>query len=190
MNLARPTTPLRWPLLAAAAAFAAIALPASAGATDYCVAPNTTCGGTNISTLEQALDLADNANDADRIFLGDATYAAPTTSGYSYANGFAPVEIIGDGEATTVLTAPSGSTSQVLNLAAAAGSSVHHLTIRIPPNAGVGMDGLRTFNLAHHILVDEDPTQSNLRRGADCVEGRSRTLSFGCRQPATLSASS
>ena len=171
MNLARPTTPLRWPLLAAAAAFAAIALPSAARATDYCVAPNTTCGGTDVPTLEQAIDLADNANDADRIFLGDATYTAPTASGYSYSNGFAPVEIIGDGEAKTVLTAPSGSTNEVLNLVAGPGSSVHDLTVHIPQNAGVGMDGIRTFNLARNVLVDEDPTQSNMRRGVELRGG-------------------
>src|SRR5919198_4782060 len=77
------------------AALVAGALPAAASASDYCVAPNTTCGGTNVATFEQALDLADNAPDADRIFLGAATYTAPTTDGYFYEKPDSPVEIVG-----------------------------------------------------------------------------------------------
>src|SRR5919197_277788 len=77
------------------------ALPAAASAADYCVAPNTTCGGTNVASFEQALDLADNATDADRIFLGAATYTAPTASGYSYNKLDSPVDIVGQGEGQT-----------------------------------------------------------------------------------------
>jgi hypothetical protein len=173
MNLARPTTPLRWPLLAAAAAFAAIALPATARATDYCVAPNTTCGGTNVSTFEQALDLADNANDADRIFLGDATYTAPTTSGFDYFRPAGPLEIAGDASGHSVLTAPDGSTVEVLGLSGAPGSSVHDLTVHIPQNVGASFGALRTTNLAQRVLVDEEPVQTNQFDG---VELRGGTL--------------
>jgi len=73
-----------WVAAGACAGLLAGVLPAMASAADYCVAPNTTCGGTNVATFEQALDLADNAPDADRIFLGAATYTAPTSDGDLY----------------------------------------------------------------------------------------------------------
>ena len=86
-------------LLAVPMAMSAGLAPASAGAADYCVAPNTGCGGTPVPNLEQALDLADNATDPDRVFLGAATYMAPTATGFYYSESSSPVEIIGQDEA-------------------------------------------------------------------------------------------
>jgi hypothetical protein len=80
---------------ATTAALLAGALPAAAGAADYCVAPKTSCGGTNMATFGQALGLAGKAPDADRIFLGAATYTAPTAPGYGYNAPSAPLAIIG-----------------------------------------------------------------------------------------------
>src|ERR687887_1657336 len=77
------------------AALVAGGLPAAASAADYCVAPNTTCGGTNVASFEQALDLADNATDADRIFLGAATYTAPDSGGFPYRQTHGPVGGLG-----------------------------------------------------------------------------------------------
>ena len=142
----------------AALAFAA-AYPAAAGATDYCVAPNTSCGGTNVATFEQSLDLADNAPDADRIFLGAATYTAPTTAGYSYSANSSPVEIIGAATTETILTAPP-SAFRVLFLNAGAGSSIHDLTIHLPANMAGGANGLWLFEPAQRVRVDEDAVQS------------------------------
>ncbi len=75
---ARTRTPRLIGLLVAGIAAASLmgALPAAAGAADYCVAPNTGCGANDVATFEQALDQADNAPDADRILLGAATYTA------------------------------------------------------------------------------------------------------------------
>jgi len=154
-----------------AALFAVGALPAVANATDYCVAPNAACGGTPVNSFEQALDQADNAADADRIFLGAATYTAPTTNGSDYLNPNAPVEIIGNGSGQTTLTSPAGSNFWVLRLVGAPGSSMHDLTIRLPQNVAADFSGLHTRNTARRIEVIEDPTQVNLRYGVDLVNG-------------------
>ena len=82
------------------------ALPATAGAADYCGSPTSAVAGRTPPTLEKALDYADNANDADRIFLGRSTYVAPTTSGFDYSQSGGPVEIVGKGAGQTVLTGP------------------------------------------------------------------------------------
>jgi len=145
------------------------ALPAVAGATDYCVAPNAACGGTPVNSFEQALDQADNAADADRIFLGAATYTAPTAGGYDYSQAY-PVEIIGQGTGQTLLTAPPGA-SKVFAFHADGGSWVHDLTIRLPQNAANGHTGLETSNTARRIEVVEDPVQANPRVGVTLVEG-------------------
>jgi hypothetical protein len=159
----------RWLAVGVAALFAVGALPAAAGATDYCVAPTTACGGTTVNSLEQALDQADNAADADRIFLGAATYTAPTASGYTYSSTY-PVEIIGNGTGETILTSPPGA-STVFAFHAGAGSLVHDLTIRLPQNAANGHMGLVTSNAARWIEVIEHQTQSNPRSGVGLGEG-------------------
>src|SRR3954469_21177603 len=128
-------------LLAAALAVAAWLAPA-AHATDYCVAPNTSCGGTHVASFEAAIDAADNNNDLDRIFLGAATYTAPTMSGYSYGNLLAPVEIIGAGVGQTILTGQLGGSNAVLFLQPGpTGSSIHDLTVHLPQNVAGGFAG-------------------------------------------------
>jgi hypothetical protein len=152
-------------LLAPLTAAVLLLTASAASATDYCVAPNTSCGGTSVATFEAALDLADNANDADRIFLGTATYTAPVATGYSYAAQFNPVEVIGAGRGKTILTSPIGGSNQVLYLSAGTGSSIHDLTVRIPQNAAAGLSGLHTNADARRIEVIEAATQTSLRRG-------------------------
>jgi hypothetical protein len=143
-------------------------LPAAANAADYCVAPNTSCDGPkNVQTLAQALNMAGEATDADRIFLGAATYTAPTATGFVYHVLDAPVELIGQGTGKTLLTGPEGGQNRVLLLDGGAGSSVHDLTIRLPKNAAGGLKGLSTVNTARRIEVLEDPTQSNQRVGVE-----------------------
>jgi hypothetical protein len=161
--------PARWLAVPVAAALIGGALPAVAGAADYCVAPNTGCGGTNVASFEQALDQADNAGDADRIMLGAATYTAPTASGYNYSQAY-PVEIIGQGTGQTLLTGPPGA-SKVLALHGGAGSVLHDLTIRLPQNAANGHTGLETSTTTRRIEVIEHQVQSNPRTGVGLAEG-------------------
>ena len=143
---------------------------AGAGAADYCVAPNTGCGGTNVPSLEQALGLADDATDPDRVFLGAATYTAPSATGFYYSESGSPVEIVGRGRGQTVLTAPSAA-SFVLRLVGGAGSSVNDLTIRLPQTAAAGLKGLSTSGIGRRIDVIEVPTQANTRYGVELVNG-------------------
>jgi hypothetical protein len=138
-----------------------LALPGPAAATDYCVAPNTTCGGTNVADFQTALSNAAAASNADRIFLGAATYTAPTTAGYSYSAPGSPVEVTGAGVGQTTLTAPSTALG-VLYLDGGASSSISALTIHVPMNFAASSGGLSTFGLAHDLAVDAAVTQSNL----------------------------
>ena len=75
---------------AIAAALLALALRGAAGATDYCVAPNDDCGGTNVDTFEEALDLAQDDANLDRIFLGGALYKSTQIPGFAYSRKDAP----------------------------------------------------------------------------------------------------
>ena len=145
-------------------------LPAAASATDYCVVPNTGCGGTNVATFSEALNLADDATGADRILLGASTYVAPTAAGFDYSKAGAAVEIAGKGAGLTILTAPSGS-SNVLRLFGSATSSVHDLRIEIPANAAHQSKGLSTDGVARRIDVGEDQTQQSARYGVHLENG-------------------
>jgi hypothetical protein len=152
-----------------AAAVLVGALPAAAGAADYCV--NTSCGGTNVASLDKALDLADNDTTADRILLGTGDFTALTAGGFEYNRADAPLEIVGQGAGQTTLTGQPNGNSWVLRLRGGAGSSVHDLTIQLPQNAAAGFSGLSTDNLARRIEVVEHPTQTNYRRGVDLQNG-------------------
>jgi hypothetical protein len=156
----------RWLAGAIAAAFVAAALPAVAGAADYCVYPNQSCDDPthNVQTLEAAIDEAGKANDADRIILGAGEYKAQSAFGFDYIYGNAPVEIVGQGVGQTILTSPAGGDSWVMRLSAGAGSSIHDLTIKLPQNALANFAGLHTNSTARRIEVVEDPTQDNVPR--------------------------
>src|SRR5215211_8800657 len=152
------------------AALLAAALPTVAGATDYCVAPNDGCGANNVGSVEAALDSADNATDADRIFLGDSTYTAPAATGFNYSAANSPVEIIGEGTGRTILTSPTPA-PHVLTLFGGPGTTIHDLTIQLPQNAAAGPSGLYTTNTARRVEVVEDATQANERFGVELVNG-------------------
>jgi hypothetical protein len=145
---------IRFAAVGAVAMVMSAALPAVAGATDYCV--DTSCGGTQAASLDEALDLADDADDADRVFLGAKIYTPQGSSFKYFATG--RVEIIGQGAGRTILT---GGSDTVLELLAGSGSSVHDLTVRLPQNAPAQMLGVRTNSLLQRISVVEDPVQVN-----------------------------
>lgn len=154
-----------------AALFALGALPAAAGAADYCVAPNTSCGGTNLATLQGALDQAAGTAEPDRVFLGAFIYPAPDSGGYSYHEPSSPVEIVGQGSGQTILTSPAGGGDAVVSFAGGPGSSIRDLTIRLPFQSVSGLAGLITSNTARRIDVIEHQTQSNSRTGVQLQHG-------------------
>jgi hypothetical protein len=143
----------------------------AAQAADFCVAPNTTCGGSHVATFEAALGAADDDFGADRVFLGTATYTAPTATGFFYDAQSSPVEIIGAGMGQTVLTGQIGGQSDVLFVQAGPGSSIHDLTIRLPQNAASGLSGLNTASLVQRIEVLEAASQANVRHGVELFGG-------------------
>jgi hypothetical protein len=136
----------------------ALAFAQPAAATDYCVDVPSTCDPTNnLPHFEDALNKADDAPDADRIFLGAGTYTAPSAAGFSYLGG--PVEVIGKGQGTTILTNSTFGAQRVLSLIGAAGTSVHDLTVHIPAGVTTGHKGLATNGTAREIQVTESSGQ-------------------------------
>jgi hypothetical protein len=174
----------RWLAGVVAAALVAAALPAVAGATDYCVDATAACGPKNVASFEQALDQADNTADADRVFLGADIYTAPDEGGFKYYQASGPVEIIGQGAGQTILTNPGpGNDGAIVNLFGGAGTSIHDLTIRLPQDAN--MTGLMTTNTARRIEIVEDPTQTHNRAGAELEYGgtlEDSTVTLGTAQ--------
>lgn len=151
------------PKFAACLAIAVLlAVPATAAATDYCVAPNTACGGTNVATFQAAIDAADDAANADRIFLGAAVYTAPTTAGFNYDAPTFPVEIVGAGRASTELTAPSAAIA-VMTREGGAGSLIRDLTVALPANlpASPFSVGLSIADPALNVAVESDPPRTH-----------------------------
>jgi hypothetical protein len=151
---------------AATAATLVLSIPAVASATDYCV--GTSCGGTDVNTLEEALTDAGKDSDADRVFLGEGTYQSVSSFGFMYKAG-GPVEIIGAGSGKTLLTAPLGAPG-VLTLEGGGGTSVHDLAIQLPRYA-TGY-GLWTQNAALRIDVGEATEQSHGRTGVVLTGGK------------------
>jgi hypothetical protein len=147
------------------------ALPSVAGATDYCVAPNQSCGANNLQYLQPALDLAASTAEADRVFLGEGTYVGHATKGFFYSGWNSPVEIVGAGRGQTILTSPEFGIDRVLWLGGADGSSVHDLTIRIPPKAAQSFRGLlMTTGTARRIEVVQAAVQQSHHVGAELSE--------------------
>jgi hypothetical protein len=161
----------RWLVAGVAAVILVGALPAVAGAADYCV--DTSCGGTNVGSVQGALDQAASTAEADRVFLGANMYPAPDPGGFSYHQSNSPVEIVGQGAGQTILTSPAGGGGAVVSLAGGAGSSIRDLTIRLPFQSVTGLVGLLTSSTARRIEVIEHQTQSqsNARFGVELEHG-------------------
>ena len=144
----------------------ALALAQPALATDYCVQPNTTCGGTQVDKLQVALDLAAFSPNADRIFLGTYKYIAPVATGFTYDRNDGPVEIVGAGNGNSVITGQSGGSHVVLRMFGGPGSSLHDLEIKMPDSVATSTIALWTNAVAKHISVVDNPiTNANPRSG-------------------------
>lgn len=159
-------------LTSIAVALLALALPAAAGAADYCVAPNDDCGGTNVQTFEEALDLAQDDANSDRIFLGAALYKSTQNPGFAYYRKDAPVEIIGAGRDRTILTTTAPGAGWSLLAIGGPGSSVRDLRIKIPQQAQDLFWGLQTTARVKRVDIVEDPVQlqANTRAGINLYE--------------------
>src|SRR4051812_29182713 len=144
-------------VLVAACGLLATAAPASA--VDFCVLPNTTCGGTNVGDLQTALDWSALSDNADRVFLGADTYYAGS-GGFTYDMTTGPVEIIGQGPEKTILTGPANGATKVLELLGPAGTSAHDLQVVMPRNVATNAFGIYTNGLIKHVNLVEDPTQA------------------------------
>ncbi|MCW3066364.1 MAG: repeat protein [Solirubrobacterales bacterium] len=157
-------------------AAAALALPATAAATDYCVLPASSCTAPHTypatgAGVQSALDAAGAANDSDKVFLGAARYTSPTTSGFAYVHLSAPVELIGAGTGATTLAAPQTSI-QSLNFSSTASAIVRDMTIDLPYKTSGGFPtALRVLGAtARNVAVVTDPTAPANTYGANAVE--------------------
>jgi hypothetical protein len=148
---------------------AGLALAQPAAATDYCVDVPMTCDQANdVGNFETALDRADDSANADRIFLGAGTYTAPDATGFNYQSG--PVEVIGKGQGTTILTGSYPASQRVLRLMGA-GTSIHDLTVHTPPGATQAHEALATDGVARRIQVTENPAQLGSHAGVALKNG-------------------
>jgi hypothetical protein len=113
--------------------------PATAGAATYCVAAPG-CAGTSEPDLQAGLNAASlTTTVADTVQVGNP--GTPTPGGYFYSDGgnaANQVDIVGAGRAQNVLTGTGGGPGTVLALAAP-GSTVSHLTVRLPAGAWIGI---------------------------------------------------
>jgi hypothetical protein len=178
---------IRFATASCAALCLGAAVPSLASATDYCVAPSDGCVGTKADSIEQALDLADDDNNPDRVFLGASVYTPKSVAGFQYVNKDAPVEIIGQGRDKTILTGAVAFAP--LELFGGPGTSVHDLTIRLPEDAPTATTGLWTSNVARRIRVFEPPFQTHdFRRGVWLMDGgtlEDSTVEIGTGQNTT-----
>jgi hypothetical protein len=79
------TTLIRGLAAGAATAVTTLALPALAGAADYCVGQNLGCDAPHtVQTLDHALSLADDDADADRILLAAGLHMPGSGFPFSY----------------------------------------------------------------------------------------------------------
>jgi hypothetical protein len=162
METGRGRTRAWWHWVAGVAVLAAV-FPATAGATDYCV--NTGCGGTDAGSFQNALKLAAEGPNADRIFLGAGNYPAPSASGFSYDRPDGPVEIIGAGQNATAVTSPTATAGSVLSLFGGPGTFIHDLTVQIPLDVAPGTSGLRTNGTVTRVAVNDGWSEPNFRYG-------------------------
>jgi hypothetical protein len=148
-----------------------LALAQPALATDYCVQPNTTCGGTQLADLQTALNAAAVLPDSDRIFLGAGNYTAPVSTGFVYDKPNGPLEIIGAGNTTSHIKGQTGGSSAVLRLMGGPGTSLHDLDVQMPANVAAGTTALWTNGLAKHVRVVDDPIGNVNTRWGVALEG-------------------
>lgn len=143
-----------WPRIAALVAFMLLAWAAPAGATTYCAAPATGCGGGDLPTLAAALTAASGNVGADDVRLGPAGYTDGPWS-YSDPTGTNPVTIRGAGFLQSQLISAGGGPTLSLN-----NGNVDNVLVRAPA-AGVAV------NLASGTLSNSQVLVTNNGRGVD-----------------------
>ena len=150
-----------------------LALAQPALATDYCVAPNASCGAGNVQDIQAALDAAALHAGPDRVFLGATTYTAPS-QGFIYdpMNADDPIEIAGEGDPATTLKGTSGA-YRTLAVFGGSGTSVHDLRVEMPPSAPDGAQAVRTNGTLKDLTVAEIAGQQlqNVRTGVVLLAG-------------------
>ena len=143
-----------WPRIATLVGFMLLAWAAPAGATTYCAAPATGCGGGDHPTLAAALTAASGNAGADDVRLGPAGYTDGPWS-YSDPTGTNPVTIRGAGFLESQLISGGGGPTLSLN-----NGNADNVLVRAPA-AGVAID------LASGTLSNSQVQVTNNGRGVD-----------------------
>ena len=149
-------------VLVAVAAAVALAVPALAPASTYCVGSPSDCSGIakpgTPAGLQEALAQAEANAENDSIRIGPGTYTAPGPAGFSINSPAHGVHIRGEGPAATVL-AGSGLNAVTLRLSGVGGdaSTVSDLGLRLS-EGGASPSGLvLTDGAAGNVTVTSPP---------------------------------
>jgi PKD repeat protein len=168
-----------WTSLRLAAALTAIALaaPAAAQATDYCVA-NPACvsgggvdsgpGGTGLKAALDAAAAHANVGGPDRVLVGAGTYSRTGGNAPAFAaNAGDALTLQGAGSGATVITREVFDSSTVL--IAGAATTVRDLAITVP--GGSGIVGLRLNGSADNVAVGVAAGGAALSTGVTITSG-------------------
>jgi hypothetical protein len=142
--------PSKRTLLAAATACAALIIPATASAKDFCVGGPAGCSGTQVATdgLKAALAAAQSNGTDDRFFLAPGTYTADQFSHQSPER----VQIVGAGAGKTILRG-NVDDDWMLTLGGNPASSVANVTLE-PDTGPRGALMLLSGADAHGVTID------------------------------------
>jgi hypothetical protein len=152
-------------------AFVALAAPASAAATTYCVHSPASCpaGAITESTIQDAVDASNSAGGSNRVLVGAGTFS----DGFTNVTGASTIAIVGAGAGQTVLQSSADTLDD-------SGSSVSGVTIVVPnsPNA-VGLT-LTAGTVSNTAITDAGDSQTTLTgveiNGASTLTQSSITL--------------
>jgi hypothetical protein len=149
-------------VLVAVAAAVALAVPALAPASTYCVGSPSDCSGIakpgTPAGLQEALSQAEANAESDNIRIGPGTYTAPGPAGFSINSPAHGVHIRGEGPAATVL-AGSGLNAVTLRLSGVGGdaSTVSDLGLRLSEGGGSPSGLVLTDGAAGNVTVTSPP---------------------------------
>ena len=149
-------------MLTAVAAAIALAAPALAPASTYCVGSPSECSGIakpgTPAGLQEALSQAEANAESDNIRIGPGTYTAPGPAGFSISSPAHGVHIRGEGPAATVLVG-SGLNAVTLRLSGVGGdaSTVSDLGLTLSEGGGSPSGLVLTDGAAGNVAVTSPP---------------------------------
>ena len=149
-------------VLIAVVAAVALAVPALASASTYCVGSPSECSGISKpgtpAGLQEALSQAEASPDSDSIRIGPGTYTAPGPAGFAINSPASPIHIRGEGPGATLLQG-SGLNAVTLRLTGTGGdgSTVSDLGLKLSAGGGTPSGLVLTDGGAGNLAVSSVP---------------------------------